>query len=93
MIVKRSTQEDFPDVWAFSTFFYPKLLRVGHQGVRAWTKNVDLFAQHFVLIPIHLGTRWSLAIADIDNQEIKYYDSMGGYNEGCLNALLLIRRT
>lgn len=89
MIVRRSRQEDFPDVWAFSTFFYPKLLNdhEGHKGVKRWTKKVDLFAQSLVFIPVHIGMHWSLALADIDKQEIKYYDSMGDNNEKCLNVL------
>ena len=59
------------------------VLRISKLGA----KNVDIFGQHFVLIPIHLGTHWTLAVADINNQDIKYFDSMGGYNEGCLKTL------
>ena len=41
-------------------------------------QNVDLFAQSLVFIPVHLEMHWSLALVDMDKQEIKYYDSMQG---------------
>ena len=33
-----------------------------HERVRKWTKNVDIFDQDFVLVPIHDTAHWSLAI-------------------------------
>lgn len=33
-----------------------------YQKVCKWTKNVDVFAQDFLLIPIHDAAHWSLAI-------------------------------
>ena len=30
---------------------------------------------------------WCLAVIDLENKEIRYYDSMGGNNQKCLNAL------
>ena len=30
---------------------------------------------------------WCLAVIDLANKEIRYYDSMGGNNQKCLNAL------
>ena len=31
---------------------------------------------------------WCLAVVDMEMQEIKYFDSMGGNNTRCLSALL-----
>jgi len=88
MIVKRSEGPDFPKVFAFSTFFYPKLIDGGHASVKRWSKKVDLFSCSLVFVPVHLGMHWCLAVVDMDMKEIKYYDSMGGNNSRCLSALL-----
>lgn len=61
MISERSKNSG-PKVHAFNTFFYPKLMKTGHASLRRWTKKVDLFAMDIVLIPIHLGMHWCLAV-------------------------------
>lgn len=50
-------------VYCFSTFFFPKLHGGGHAAVRRWTKAVDLFLYEIILIPLHLGVHWSLAVS------------------------------
>lgn len=50
-------------VYCFSTFFFPKLHGGGHTAVRRWTKSVDLFLYDIILIPLHLGVHWSLAVS------------------------------
>jgi len=87
MIVKRSEGEGQPKVWAFSTFFYPKLVDGSHATVKRWTKKVDLFSCSLVLVPVHLGMHWCLAVIDVEHKAIQYYDSMGGNNNRCLKAL------
>jgi len=87
MIVKRSEGPDYPKVWAFSTFFYPKLIDGGHASVKRWSKKVDLFSCSLIFVPVHLGMHWCLAVVDMDTKEINYYDSMGGNNNRCLDAL------
>jgi len=52
-----------PKVYSFNTFFYPKVLSGGHQAVRRWTKQVDLFSYDYVLVPVHLGMHWCLAVS------------------------------
>jgi Ulp1 family protease len=46
----------------FSTFFYTKLQAGGHAGVSTWTCNFDVFAQKFVVIPVHLHFHWLVII-------------------------------
>ena len=88
LICERSTANTgMIKCYAFSTFFYPKLLKDGYNSLRRWTKKVDLFAHNLVLIPIHLGLHWTLAVIDFDCNEIRYYDSMNGNNSECLKAL------
>lgn len=81
------TQPGLPSVYAFNTFFYPKLLSGGHSALKRWTRRVDIFAHDLLLVPIHLGVHWCLAVIDFRDSTIRYYDSMGGRNEECLKAL------
>lgn len=55
-------------VYSFSTFFFPKLRGrgsglAGHSEVKRWTKAVDLFSYDLVLVPLHLGVHWALAVS------------------------------
>lgn len=93
LIMERSKGPgDWPKVFAHNTFFYPKLMSSGHAGLKRWTRRVDLFQQDFILVPVHLGLHWCLAIVSPKEQAIRYYDSMGGRNIECLNALKVLRR-
>jgi len=63
LIQERSGSDNLPSVHVFNTFFYPKVLKEGHKGVRRWTKQVDLFSKDIILIPVHLGVHWCLAVS------------------------------
>ena len=76
-----------PKVYAFGSHFFPKLKSSGFKGVARWTKNVDLFSQDYILIPIHLGSHWCLAVVDVNRQSINYYDSLGGKPQYILDLL------
>lgn len=89
MIVERSRDNDnWPTVYATNTFFYPKLMQSGHGALKRWTRKVDIFAHDLMLIPVHLGMHWCLATVDLKKKAVYYYDSMGGDNHKCLQALL-----
>ena len=98
--------KQFPDVLSkvhfFNSFFYQKLAQrndlesgvdaatASHARVKGWTKGVDVFEKEFLLIPVHSGLHWSLAIvcyAGFDQSErdpmILHMDSLtqsGGHN-------------
>jgi len=40
-----------------------------------------------VILPIHLGAHWCLAVIDFTNKKFGYYDSMGGTNSHCIKCL------
>nr|XP_015216389.1 PREDICTED: sentrin-specific protease 5 isoform X1 [Lepisosteus oculatus] len=61
----------------FNSFFHRQLSTKGYEGVKRWTKKVDLFSKSLLLIPIHLEIHWSLITVDIANQNIQFYDSQG----------------
>ncbi|XP_050417974.1 sentrin-specific protease 1 isoform X2 [Patella vulgata] len=87
MLMERGDEDNMARVHAFNTFFYPKLAGSGHSVVRRWTKRVDVLNVDYILVPVHLGVHWCLAIIDFIKKSIRYYDSMGGNNDTCLNAL------
>ncbi|XP_056007511.1 sentrin-specific protease 1-like isoform X2 [Ostrea edulis] len=86
-LVERGETEGKPKVYAFNTFFYPKVMSQGHSSVKRWTRRVDIFSKDYILIPVHLGMHWCLAVIDFKKKMIRYFDSMGGNNMACLNAL------
>lgn len=56
-------------VYSFSTFFFPKLRGGGggqpggHAAVKRWTKAVDIFLYDLILVPLHMGVHWAMAVS------------------------------
>ncbi|XP_020773216.2 sentrin-specific protease 2 isoform X2 [Boleophthalmus pectinirostris] len=77
-------------VYSFSTFFFPKLQGQsgGHAAVKRWTKAVDLFLCDLILVPLHLGVHWALAVIDLKSRTVKTYDSMGQRHDDICKLLL-----
>ncbi|XP_053574363.1 sentrin-specific protease 3 [Bombina bombina] len=67
----------------FNSFFYDKLRTKGYEGVKRWTKNVDIFSKQLLLIPIHLEVHWSLVCVDVTKRTITYFDSQRTLNRRC----------
>ncbi|XP_018324219.1 ubiquitin-like-specific protease ESD4 [Agrilus planipennis] len=88
LIIERGKLPQWPKAYAMNTFFYPKLLKDGPASLRRWTRKVDIFAHDIIAVPIHLGVHWCMSMIDFRYKTIKYYDSMGGSNRRCLDALL-----
>uniref|UniRef100_A0AAV2JHY5 Ubiquitin-like protease family profile domain-containing protein n=1 Tax=Knipowitschia caucasica TaxID=637954 RepID=A0AAV2JHY5_KNICA len=78
-----------PRVYSFSTFFFPKLQSGGHSAVKRWTKAVDLFLCDLILVPLHLGVHWAMAVIDLKLKTVKTYDSMGQRHDDISRLLLL----
>ncbi|XP_041848184.1 sentrin-specific protease 5-like isoform X2 [Melanotaenia boesemani] len=60
-----------------NSFFHRQLMTKGYDGVKRWTKQVDLFSKNLLLVPIHLEVHWCLVTADIPTKKICLYDSQG----------------
>ncbi|KFQ44682.1 Sentrin-specific protease 1, partial [Nestor notabilis] len=88
LLMERSKEKGLPAVHAFNTFFFTKLKTAGYQAVKRWTKKVDVFSVDLLLVPIHLGVHWCLAVVDFRKKTITYYDSMGGINSEACRILL-----
>ncbi len=71
LLKERGSQDNFPTVHAFNTFFYPKIMSGGHAAVKRWTRRVDVFAVDYILVPIHLGMHWCLAVSERRMRRVK----------------------
>ncbi|XP_059201302.1 sentrin-specific protease 5-like [Centropristis striata] len=60
-----------------NSFFHRQLMTKGYDGVKRWTKQVDLFSKSLLLVPIHLEVHWCLVTADVVKKKICLYDSQG----------------
>ena len=87
-LIKKRSEMWIPSVHVFSTFFYPRLLEVGHKGLKRWTRNIDVFSYDLILIPVHSGSHWSLTVVDTRAKSIAYYDSLLGDNHRCVSAVM-----
>ncbi|XP_004713139.2 sentrin-specific protease 5 [Echinops telfairi] len=77
-----------PDkVHFFNSFFHRQLVTKGYNGVKRWTKKVDLFKKSLLLIPIHLEVHWSLITVTLSNQIISFYDSQGIHFKFCVENI------
>eukprot|EP01134_Creolimax_fragrantissima_P006163 CFRG6163T1 len=76
-----------PPVHCFSTHFLTKLTNTGYVSIKRWTRKVDLFEKEFVVVPVHLGNHWCVAVINFRDKLFEYYDSMGGSNPGVLRQL------
>ncbi|KAK6015562.1 Ulp1 protease family, catalytic domain protein, partial [Ostertagia ostertagi] len=74
-------------VYAFNTFFYANISTKGYASVKRWTRKVDIFAHDLLLVPVHLSVHWCMAVIDLAEKRIDYYDSLLGKNQKCLEHL------
>lgn len=79
----------FLRVHAFTSFFFAKLKTAGYDGVRRWTKKVDLFACDVVIVPINMhNAHWVCACINVRQKRFEFYDSMGANNAYVLGVRL-----
>lgn len=64
-------------VFGFESYFWPALSKKGHQHVRRWTRNINVFSLDKLLVPLHLNTdHWALAVLNFREKRCDYYDSL-----------------
>ncbi|XP_043272010.1 sentrin-specific protease 1-like [Venturia canescens] len=76
------------DTFTMNSFFFPRLHVNGYNAVKRWTKKINIFKYRKVIVPIHLGNHWCLAVIDMLFGEICYYDSFKGSQPAYLATLL-----
>eukprot|EP00242_Pyramimonas_sp_CCMP2087_P011860 CAMPEP_0198203548 /NCGR_PEP_ID=MMETSP1445-20131203/6855_1 /TAXON_ID=36898 /ORGANISM="Pyramimonas sp., Strain CCMP2087" /LENGTH=309 /DNA_ID=CAMNT_0043874991 /DNA_START=248 /DNA_END=1177 /DNA_ORIENTATION=- len=82
-------------VHIYSSFFWSRLASTpagfDYKGVRRWTKKLNVFAFDLLIIPInHNNRHWCLAVVDVTNSTIEYYDSMGSRKTGSKTGRLVV---
>lgn len=71
---KSDQSQTYLKTHAFTTFFYPKLIKDGYTMLRRWTRKIDIFSFDLILIPLHLGLHWTLAVGfGIGNEASSIY--------------------
>lgn len=65
-----------------NTFFHFNLCKRGFDSVKIGTKKIDLFSNKKLMLPIRLKeiSHWVVVCADLETKELKYMDSVQGYN-------------
>ena len=87
LVCLRSKEVDkWPTVYAFSSFFYPKLMKDGHTAFKTWVGK-KLFSHDLLLVPVHQNLHWCMAVVDLRVRSITYYDSKGGSNPKFLQKM------
>uniref|UniRef100_A0A8C5GBC4 Ubiquitin-like protease family profile domain-containing protein n=1 Tax=Gouania willdenowi TaxID=441366 RepID=A0A8C5GBC4_GOUWI len=72
-----------------NSFFHRQLMTKGYEGVKRWTKKVDLFSKDLLLVPVHLQVHWCLVTVDMSLKKISLYDSRGiAFHENILRYLM-----
>ena len=80
MIMERSKESDnLPDVYAFGTNFFGNIMTKGYTSVKSWTQKLDLFTFDMIIIPVHLDIHWCLAVVNLKEKTVKFYDSLPGH--------------
>ncbi|OEH76470.1 ulp1 protease C-terminal catalytic domain-containing protein [Cyclospora cayetanensis] len=68
-----------PKCHFFNSFFDERLKVASYEGVRRWTKRVDLFAHDLLLLPVHHKEQqhWALGVVDFRPgcRRLRIYDS------------------
>jgi len=75
MLVSKAWHTNAISVFAFTTFFYSSLSS-GTMGPRTWTSGIDIFNKDNVLIPVHAGLHWCLAVFNVGSHSLNVYDSI-----------------
>ncbi len=80
LIGERSKGDGQPKVHGFNTFFYSNLSSKGYPSVRRWAKKakVDISSMDYILVPVHLGVHWCMAIINKKKERFEYWDSLSG---------------
>ena len=71
------------------TAHYTKLSSGGYQAVSHWYKGDNMFTKWLLVFPVHQAecAHWCLAVANVSNKKIAYYDSLKKENSICLEVL------
>mmetsp|Transcript_326 Transcript_326/g.864 ORF Transcript_326/g.864 Transcript_326/m.864 type:complete len:631 (+) Transcript_326:272-2164(+) len=92
-----------PKCHFFSSFFFCKLYsdrkQYNYQAVQKWTRPARLSSAlqasktildcDKIFVPIHQPSHWCMAVIDLKEKCLRYYDSLHGRDKKCLEALAM----
>lgn len=88
---KRPYDESLDAFWRvhfFSSFFWTNLKNKGFDGVKRWTRRIDIFSKDIILFPINLGNRhWVCGAINMRKHRFEYYDSLGTPNRSAFTLM------
>lgn len=96
---RRKSEQKGPRCFFFNTFFYHKLRSGGYsyRGVSRWSTAKRLKQQGVgyesilecdkIIVPIHQPAHWTMAVINLRDQQLEYYDSLGGADSEVLDLL------
>ncbi|XP_029341282.1 sentrin-specific protease 1-like [Acyrthosiphon pisum] len=83
LIVERDSS-----IYAYDTFFYTRLIASGYNGVKKWTKKLNIFSKSKLLINKLGFGHWVLVCVNVPQKQIYYYDSISHFDVyNCLNQI------
>lgn len=50
--------------------------------------QVDIFTANLIMIPVHLGSHWALAVVDNQKCKVEHYDSLQYNGSPCLEHIV-----
>ena len=72
----------------FNSFFWTNLKSKGFDGVKRWTRRVDLFSKDIILFPINIGNaHWVCGAINMRKHRFEYYDSLGAANKSAFTLM------
>ncbi|KAE9416901.1 hypothetical protein Angca_009076, partial [Angiostrongylus cantonensis] len=72
---------------AFNTFYYPSISKKSYASVKRWTRKVGIFVYDILLVPINFSVHCYVAVIDLAEERINYYDSFLGRSQRCFDLL------
>uniref|UniRef100_V5EHA7 Ubiquitin-like protease family profile domain-containing protein n=2 Tax=Kalmanozyma brasiliensis (strain GHG001) TaxID=1365824 RepID=V5EHA7_KALBG len=83
-----SSLDAFWRVHFFSSFFWSNLKTRGFDGVKRWTRRIDIFSKDLILFPINLGnSHWVCGAINFRRRRFEYYDSLGARNSSAFTLM------
>ena len=75
--------------YSFGLDFSELLPRHGHEGVKGYTRHIDLFSYKKILVPVFTPQHWSCVGINLEEKRISYFDSLQRENQVWINLILI----
>ena len=87
LIANRSLRGNWNSVFALPFSFFGCLRIDGYKAVKQADNLGNIFSRDLIMFPILKSAHWSLAIFQVHNSTLSYYDSFGGQDDDSMELL------